>query len=240
MLAGPPSMVSVVIRLISQLVRSRCNAITMLLYLVSCCLTSEPLALLNPIPDAVYDSLNAVSGCMTGTRQEVIACIVEWMDGCSDQLICWLYGAAGSGKSAISKTVAELCAGVNRLGASFFFLRGAGRRSRITSFIPTLTYHLAFSVPATKSYIETVLQTDHHIIYQSLERQFQKLIIEPIRSVDAPMPPMVIIIDALDECDDKQMMRPSSRSSFTRSKIINSTSNFSSRADLKIISRKCS
>jgi len=173
------------------------------LYLVSCPLTSDPLALLDPVPDAVYDSINAVSGCMTDTRREVIGHIIEWIDGRSDQPNCWLYGAAGSGKSAISKTVAELCAGVNRLGASFFFIRGAGRRSSFTSFIPTLAYQLAFSVPATKSYIESVLRSDHHITYRSLERQFQKLIIEPIRSVDPPIPPPVIIIDALDECDDK-------------------------------------
>lgn len=165
---------------------------------------ADPLALLDPVPDAVYDSINAVSGCTTGTRREVIGRIIEWVDGRSDQPICWLYGAAGSGKSAISKTVAELCAEVNRLGASFFFIRGAGRRSRFTSFIPTLAYHLAFSVPATKSYIESVLRSDHHITHRSLKRQFQKLIMEPIRSLDPPIPPMVIIIDALDECDDKE------------------------------------
>jgi hypothetical protein len=143
---------------------------------------------------------------MTGTRQEVIGRITEWIDGPSDQPICWLYGAAGSGKSAISKTVAGRCAGMNRLGASFFFLRGAGRRSKITNFIPTLAYHLAFSVPATKSYIESVLRSDHHITHRSLERQFQKLIIEPVRSVDPRIPTTVIVIDALDECDDKQMI----------------------------------
>jgi NACHT domain len=175
-----------------------------LLYLVSWILTSGPLAFLDPVPDAVYDSINAVSGCMAGTRREVIGRIIEWIDGRSDQSIAWLYGAAGSGKSAISKSVAELCAGVNRLGASFFFIRGAGRRSRFTSFIPTLVYHLAFSVPATKSYIENVLRSDPHITHRSLERQFRKLIIEPIQSVDPPIPPTVIIIDALDECEDKE------------------------------------
>src|SRR5882762_6422123 len=177
-----------------------------LLYLVSCPLTSGLLVLLDPVPDAVYDSINGVSGCMTGTRQEVIGHITEWIDGPSDQPICWMYGAAGSRKSAISKTVAELCAGVNRLGASFFFLRGAGRRSRITSFIPTLAYHLAFSVPATKSYIESVLRSNHHITHRSLEHQFRTLIMEPIQSVDPQIPPTVIVIDALDECDDKQMI----------------------------------
>jgi hypothetical protein len=175
-----------------------------LLYLVSCPLTSDTLALLDPVPDAVFDSINAVSECMAGTRQEVIRRIIEWIDGRSDQPICWLYGAAGSGKSAISKSVAELCAGVNRLGASFFFIRNAGRRSGFTSFISTLAYHLAFSVPAIKSCIESILRNNHHITHRSLELQFQKLIVEPIRSVDPPILPTVIIVDALDECDDKE------------------------------------
>src|SRR5882762_2460027 len=216
MLAGPPLIMSVVIRLISdksqiitiQLTRVRCSVIIRLitlLYLLSC-LTIDLLMLLDPVPDAVYDSINAVPGCMAGTRQEVIGRITEWIDGPSDQPICWLYGAAGSGKSAISKTVAELYAGMDRLGASFFFLRGAGRRSRITSFISTLAYHLAFSVPATKPYIESVLRSDHHITHRSLERQFRKLILEPIRSVNPRILPTIIVVDALDECDDKQMI----------------------------------
>ena len=206
MLAGPPSITSVVIWSISRLTLVRCIAIITLLYLVCCRLTSDLLALLDPVPDAVYDSINAVSGCMSGTRQEIIGRIIAWIDGPSDQPICWLQGAAGSGKSAISKTVAELCAGVNRLGGSFFFLRGAGRRSRITNFIPTLAYHLASSVPDTRVYIENVLRSDRHITHRSLTRQLRKLIIEPIRSLVTPMLPAIIIVDALDECDDKQMI----------------------------------
>jgi len=83
MLAGPPSIMSVVIRLISPIIitiQVRYNVIITLLYLLSC-LTLDPLTLLDPVPDAVYDSINAVSGCMTGTRREVIGRIIEWIDG---------------------------------------------------------------------------------------------------------------------------------------------------------------
>jgi hypothetical protein len=166
---------------------------------------TDTLALLDPVPDAMYNSIYAVSGCLAGTRQEVIGHILQWIDGNTDKPMCWLHGAAGSGKSAISKTIAELCATSNRLAGCFFFLRGAGRRSRITHFISTLAYHLALSVPATRPYIKSVLQRNYHITHQSLEYQFQKLITEPIQSVVVPLP-MVIIIDAVDECDDKAMI----------------------------------
>ena len=45
----------------------------------------------------------------------------------------------------------------------------------------------------------------HHPTYL-LERQFQQLIVDPIRSAVMPPLPMVIIVDALDECDDKGMI----------------------------------
>jgi hypothetical protein len=122
-----------------------------LLYLA---LTSGPLALLDPVPDAVYDSINAVSGCMTGTRQEVIGRITEWIDGRSDLPISWLYGAAGSGKSAISKTVAELYAGVNRLGASFFFHQRCWTPQQVHQF------HTDSGVP---SYL---LSSGHKVIHR--------------------------------------------------------------------------
>ncbi|KIM82206.1 hypothetical protein PILCRDRAFT_820586, partial [Piloderma croceum F 1598] len=143
------------------------------------------LQLLNPVPDAVYDSIRGVSECMEGTCQEVIGKVIQWIDGDSDQPVCWLNGAAGAGKSAISRTVARLCEGSNRLCASFFFFRGAGRRSTITHFISTIAYSIALSIPATRPYIKDVLQRDHHILHRSHKHQ-------------------VIVVDALDECDDRE------------------------------------
>jgi hypothetical protein len=62
---------------------------------------------------------------------------------------------------------------------------------------------MAISIPATRPYIENALQRDRYIVHRSHERQFQNLIVEPIRSVPLPLVPMVIIVDALDECDDR-------------------------------------
>jgi hypothetical protein len=137
---------------------------------------------------------------MDGTRQAVIAKIMEWMDGDGDQPIFWLHGPAGSGKSAIAQTVAEICAEKDRLGASFFFLRGIGHRSNFTRFLPTLAYQLTGVLPSTEAYLRNVLQSDPLISYRSLAYQFQKLMIDPLPKLASPL---VIVIDALDECDDK-------------------------------------
>ena len=166
-----------------------------------------------PVNDALYNRAGPVARCLQSTRKELIATIVRWVGGGGSHLICWLNGPAGSGKLAVSQTVAEWCAANNRLATSFFFFRGAGNRSNITHFIPTLAYQLSLSVPATKPLLQRVLQSEPSIARQLLRHQFNKLMIEPILAVRKPIldilalrKPMAIVIDALNECKDKDLM----------------------------------
>jgi hypothetical protein len=106
-----------------------------------------------------------------------------------------------------------LYAAKGRLAADFFFFRGAGNRSRIAGLIPTLAYQLSISLPATKSFILKQLEDDPGIFHKAKKHQFMKLIIEPIRAMTKfrlsfliPAKPLVIVIDGLDECDDKPGM----------------------------------
>lgn len=124
------------------------------------------------------------------------------VDGTDDRPMCWLNGPAGFGKSSIARTIAERCAGEQRLAASFFFLRGAGDRSKIACFIRTLAYHISVSIPATQPLLEDVLRRDPLVLDQSLEDQFQKLLVAPVSALAETVPSMTIIVDALDECDD--------------------------------------
>jgi hypothetical protein len=157
------------------------------------------------VPDAGHNRSGSRNKCLEGTRKDVIAKIMEWIDGGGDRRICWFSGPAGFGKSAIAQTVADRCAAANTLAASFFFSRGAGSRGRIAGLIPTLSYQLTLSVPDTKSSIQNVLRSDHTstIPNQSLEDQFQKLIVNPVRTLNKPFPTMIVVIDALDECDER-------------------------------------
>jgi AAA ATPase domain len=153
-----------------------------------------------------------VSACLQGTREDVIGEIVRCVKE-GDRPICWLSGSAGSGKSAVSQTIAQRYADKGRLLASFFFLRGAGDRSVITRLIPTLAYQLSISTPATASLIRDVIQKEPAIFSQSRTHQFKRLVIEPImatrNSILARLPwtkPTIIVIDALDECDERDLM----------------------------------
>ncbi|KIM80280.1 hypothetical protein PILCRDRAFT_9808 [Piloderma croceum F 1598] len=168
--------------------------------------------LLAPVDDAAYSRSGPVAKCLRGTREKVIGEIRQCIRT-GDRPICWLIGPAGSGKSAISQTVAEHYAAKDRLLGSFFFLRGAGERSDIARVIHTLAYQLSISIPSTKSSIQNIIQSDRTILSQSLRYQFKKLIIEPILAARntifarfARTKPAVIVIDALDECNDKDSM----------------------------------
>jgi len=165
--------------------------------------------LLAPVHDAAYTRGGPKAECLQGTREDVIGQITQCVK--RDYHICWLNGPAGSGKSAIFQTVAERYAAKGRLGASFFFLRGAGDRSIIARLIPTLAYQLSLSVRPTEQLIRDVILHEPRIDQQDLEYQFKRLIIEPILAARSTFlarrsKPVVIVIDALDECNDKHLM----------------------------------
>ena len=151
---------------------------------------------------------------MPGTRVNVIEKIKKWTKeetGAPKEPICWVNAAAGFGKSAIARTIAEWCAEQGILGSSYFFLRGSGNRSKIASLVPTLAYHLSRSVPSTKPFIEEKLKDEPNILRQPAAYQFQKLLVDPFRLsnksfLPPEIPAVVVIIDALDECDDRVLM----------------------------------
>jgi len=77
-------------------------------------------------PNALHDAGHVVDPpkCHPGTRISIIQTIIEWIAGSNeanrDKLFTWLTGAAGSGKSAIGRSVCERCSEEGTLLASFF------------------------------------------------------------------------------------------------------------------------
>jgi hypothetical protein len=75
--------------------------------------------------------------CLEGTRTQVLKSITDWVADTSvgNQRILWLHGLAGSGKSAISTTIAGSYNEQGCLGAFVFFNRDDEERSRPASVI---------------------------------------------------------------------------------------------------------
>jgi hypothetical protein len=113
---------------------------------------------------------------------------------------------AGSGKSAVAQSLAEYFSNHGQLAASFFFSRRATARSRAKYFFPTIALQMTISLPSLKSPITDALRDDPTIRDKALPYQFKKLIIDPISKIEAPRMPMVIIIDAIDECEDEHLI----------------------------------
>ncbi|KAG7294267.1 hypothetical protein NEMBOFW57_004337 [Staphylotrichum longicolle] len=145
--------------------------------------------------------------CYEGTRTELLCQIKNWADDPHGEVIFWLNGMAGAGKSTISRTVAEAFANPkdSRLGASFFFKRGEGNRGNATLFFPTIACQLARKIPALEPYVREAVDTDQ-AIGKALEVQFDKLILQPLSRIQHAMAVMVVI-DALDECDGEMDVR---------------------------------
>jgi hypothetical protein len=164
---------------------------------------------------------------MADTRTEVLRNIMAWVhgktetDGGSSQRIYWLSGMAGTGKSTIARTVARTCLDDGRLGASFFFSRGGGERETARTFVTTIAVQLA-RLPQLAGYgralreaICDAVREQPDIAQHGLGDQWKLLVLRPCQQMHATMataataathiappclPPLLIVIDALDEC----------------------------------------
>ena len=148
--------------------------------------------------------------CHPNTRVAVLAEITQWIQHITEESerVLWLYGSAGAGKSAIAQSMAEMCAKLGLLVASFFFSRSSQSRNNEKRLMASIAYQLALSIPATRTYIESAVQIDPSICDRSLDTQLETLIIQPLKSACAVVGlqvakqwPRLIIIDGLDECD---------------------------------------
>jgi len=141
------------------------------------------------------------SGCLKGTRENVLDEIEKWTEDFDKSQVFWLNGLAGTGKSTIAQTIAERAFADGRLGASFFCSRGFEDRSNLRFIFPTLAFQLAQKYPAFRSSLISLLQSNPDIAHESLKDQMQKFLVEPLRAADIST---VIVIDALDECRDEE------------------------------------
>ncbi|KAL2816634.1 Quino protein amine dehydrogenase [Aspergillus cavernicola] len=149
-----------------------------------------------------YDNQHAE--CLPGTRVELLDEIDNWTKISDGKCIFWLNGMAGTGKSTISRTIAGRLKGQNLLGASFFFKRGEHGRGNAKMLFSTLAKQLGVAIPQMIPGIRKAVEDDPDISERVLGEQFEKLVLHPLLSIkQGPTTTLVIVIDALDECDQE-------------------------------------
>jgi len=138
------------------------------------------------------------------TRVELRKQIMDWCDNPNSKYIFWLNGMAGTGKSTISRTIARELAGKKRLAASFFFTRGKKDVSHSRMFFTTIAAQLAISLPVLRTSISDAIDNNAHIFQKGPREQWNQLILNPLRGAPTQSIQLVVVIDALDECDSMQ------------------------------------
>jgi hypothetical protein len=145
----------------------------------------------------------------------VLPKIMKWIkwEGDLESFIMWLYGPAGTGKSAIAQIIAEMCEEELILLASFFFSRTDPSRNSVQPLIATIAYQITLNIPDVRNAILRTIERDPLIFSKSLAVQFKSLIVEPLQQVveagffNEPNSCRLVIIDGLDECFNPNIQR---------------------------------
>jgi len=140
-------------------------------------------------------------GCLKRTRVAVLDEIELWTRDFDKPPVYWLNGLAGTGKSAIAQTIAERVFADGQLGASFFCSRDYSDRSDLHFIFPTFAVQLARKYLEFRSIFIPLVQSDPEIACTSLQYQMGQLIAGPLERSGVST---VIVIDALDECEDEE------------------------------------
>ena len=140
-------------------------------------------------------------GCLGGTRVEILQQLEDWLENEQGQRVFWLNGLAGTGKTTIAQTFAEITFAEGKLGASFFCSRDFEGRSNIQAIFPTLAFQLACQYPLFREKLLQVLRANREIEHGSLCSQLESLIIGPSQTIQTSI---LIVVDALDECRDEE------------------------------------
>ena len=117
---------------------------------------------------------------------------------------------AGTGKSTISRTVAQSFADRGLLGASFFFKRGERDRGNAALLFTTIAAQLVAKEPDLAPHVRAAIENDPSVTSKTLREQFEKLILKPLKNLKGgtgDVKEVVLVIDALDECEREDDIR---------------------------------
>jgi hypothetical protein len=170
-------------------------------------ITREEISQLNALLPIKSDSnVDSDKACLPETREDILTDIYDWASGQYSEKIFWLYGIAGSGKSAISNTVGKYLELMKISNACFFCKRDDPMHNNPRRVLPTLAYQLAqtnehyrwslLEVNETRTMSENMsIQDQFDYLFQGVAKHPQFLAKNPESDYR-----FIVVIDALDEC----------------------------------------
>ena len=133
--------------------------------------------------------------------------IYSWYESSECQIYA-LDGLAGIGKSTVARTVAQEAHRRGWLGASFLFSKSEDERKSAKLFFGTIAFQLSECSQEIAFRIGEALEVKPDASGKQLQDQFRDLIIQPLqRCKRASKSTILIVIDALDECDTQDAER---------------------------------
>lgn len=163
------------------------------------------------VPQAVYNSYDNRDEptCLPDTRVQVLQEIRDWYCTDTGPPIFWLSGLAGMGKTTIARTVAQEADEKGSLGASFFFTRRATDLASPKKFFPSIAIQCAKRIPALETFIRESLEKHPDLPQLRLLDQWRQLVHAPFCRLPhgSHLPRLLLVIDALDECEGENDVR---------------------------------
>ncbi|CAE6393613.1 unnamed protein product [Rhizoctonia solani] len=167
---------------------------------------------LGPAKLATYNSRISMDigrrSCTENTRTKILSDSTAWADDPNGAKIYWMNGMAGTGKTTIAYSLCERLEVSGQLAASFFCTRTSRECSEAKQIVPTIAYQLARRSAPFRDALCGILDKDPDIGALNTASQFDSLLAKPLlESAELMARNLVIVVDALDECNDPHAVR---------------------------------
>ncbi|KAF8328557.1 uncharacterized protein EI90DRAFT_1534727 [Cantharellus anzutake] len=193
--------------------RFELRSLTLILLRTEHSSVQSELSRLKRVP-AEYTCVTSKSECLPGTQVKIQKSLLRHLKNAESRFV-WLRGSPGTGKTAISMSVASTLEKRGTLAASYFWDKnqsGTGLDS-IEQFPSTLAHQLASFSEDFKLSLVRHLRKPALASVQNfpLEKQIRTLVIEPVCELkdiwSSGKDRVVIVLDGLDECGNQEILK---------------------------------
>jgi hypothetical protein len=126
--------------------------------------------------------------------------VATWMADTEGKTVFWLTGVAGTGKTTVAKSIADMASKEKYLVVTFFFSHTSADRRDYSKVIPTLAYQLA-RYDQLGHHIVAAIDSDKDVVTSGTAIQAKKLLFDGLRALSSSIERgVLIVLDALDEC----------------------------------------